>query len=48
MDNIKRLVELPESKYQVISGIQKFTFDKMLEILENANMERFHCLRNAN
>ncbi|MCL2312808.1 MAG: hypothetical protein FWC41_10050 [Firmicutes bacterium] len=25
MDNIKRLLELPESKYQIIFGIQKFT-----------------------
>ncbi|MCL2311579.1 MAG: hypothetical protein FWC41_03660 [Firmicutes bacterium] len=30
---------MPESKYQIIFGIQKFTFDKMLEILENANKE---------
>jgi predicted DNA-binding protein YlxM (UPF0122 family) len=39
MDNIKRISELKEEKYQVIFGVRKPTFDAMLAILENAYKE---------
>lgn len=35
MYNEERIAKLKESKYQEIFGVKKFTFDKMLEILEN-------------
>jgi hypothetical protein len=39
MDNIKRIADLKEEKYQVLFGVQKQTFDAMLAILENAYKE---------
>jgi predicted DNA-binding protein YlxM (UPF0122 family) len=39
MDNLKRLATLPEEKYQIVFGVKKVTFEKMLKILENANKE---------
>jgi predicted DNA-binding protein YlxM (UPF0122 family) len=39
MDNIKRISELKEEKYQVLFGVRKPTFDAMLVILENAYKE---------
>jgi hypothetical protein len=36
MDNKTRIDNLPESKYQVLFGIHKATFDKMLDILNLA------------
>ena len=39
MDNIKRIRELSEKKYQVIFGISKSAFDAILAILENAYKE---------
>jgi predicted DNA-binding protein YlxM (UPF0122 family) len=39
MDNKKRILELAENKYQVIFGIRKPTFLKMLSILESAFKE---------
>lgn len=35
MYNEERIEKLKEDKYQEIFGVKKFTFDKMLEILEN-------------
>ena len=35
MYNEERIAKLKENKYQEIFGVKKFTFDKMLEILEN-------------
>ena len=35
MDNKKRLANLPEEKYQILFGIRRPTFEKMLDILEN-------------
>jgi len=39
MDNIKRIRELKEEKYQVIFGICKSTFEAMLAIVESAYKE---------
>ena len=39
MDNITRIKNLPEKKYQVLFGIHKATFDSMLVILEIAYKE---------
>ena len=39
MDNVKRIRELSEEKYQVIFGISKSAFDAILAILENAYKE---------
>jgi hypothetical protein len=39
IDNKKRISELNEEKYQELFGIEKTTFDKMQEILENAYKE---------
>jgi hypothetical protein len=39
MDNIKRITNLKEEKYQVLFGVRKPTFDAMLAILENAYKE---------
>jgi len=39
MDNITRLANLPETKYQTRFGVTKPTFDGMLFILEKAYME---------
>ena len=39
MDNKKRIENLAESKYQVLFGIHKATFDGMLAILERAYEE---------
>jgi len=39
MDNIKRITELKEEKYQVIFGISKSTFEAMLAIVESAYKE---------
>ena len=36
MDNLKRLEQLQDEDYQVIFGVTKATFDKMLSILEGA------------
>ena len=37
MDNEKRIKELKEKDYQKYFGVNKATFDKMLEILEDAD-----------
>ena len=39
MDNKNRISKLHESSYQELFGIQKSTFDRMLEILERAYEE---------
>ena len=39
MDNTNRIAKLQESKYQVLFGIHKSTFDAMLAILESAYEE---------
>jgi len=39
MDNEKRIANLAEEKYQVLFGVRKPTFDKMLAILESAYKE---------
>ncbi|MCL2775413.1 MAG: hypothetical protein FWD71_19020 [Oscillospiraceae bacterium] len=39
MDNIKRIKNLKEEKYQVLFGIRKATFEAMLAILERAYKE---------
>jgi len=39
MDNVTRLSNLPEAKYQIRFGVTKPTFDGMLSILEKAYME---------
>jgi len=39
MDNVKRISELKEEKYQVIFGITKSTFEAMLAIVESAYKE---------
>jgi len=39
MDNIKRIWELPEHKYQILFGVRKPTFDAMLAILSGAYEE---------
>lgn len=39
MDNEKRIKNLKEEQYQIIFGIKKKTFDKMLEILNNSYIE---------
>jgi len=39
MDNVKRITELKEEKYQVLFGVQKATFEAMLAILEGAYKE---------
>ena len=36
IDNIKRINEFKEKDYQKIFGIKKITFDKMLELLNEA------------
>ena len=41
MNNIKRIAELTESKYQALFGVTKTTFDAMLAILELA-YEKLH------
>jgi hypothetical protein len=32
MDNLKRISKLPEEKYQIVFGVKKVTFDKVLKI----------------
>jgi hypothetical protein len=39
VDNVKRLSNLAEEKYQIIFGVREATIDKMLEILKKANQE---------
>ena len=39
MDNVKRINELKEEKYQVLFGIEKSTFDAILAMLESAYKE---------
>jgi hypothetical protein len=39
MDNVKRIENLKEEKYQVLFGIQKATFEAILAILESAYKE---------
>ena len=39
MDNKKRLKELKSEKYKAILGVEKETFEKMLEVLEEAYVE---------
>jgi len=36
MDNVTRIANLPEEKYQELFGVNKATFDAMLAILEGA------------
>jgi len=38
MDNEKRIKKLKEKDYQKYFGVNKATFDKMLEILEDADI----------
>jgi len=39
MDNVRRMEGLAESKYQVLFGVRKTTFDAMLTILHSAYKE---------
>ena len=39
MDNVKRIENIKEEKYQVLFGVQKATFEAMLAILESAYKE---------
>ena len=36
MDNVTRIANLPEEKYQELFGVNKVTFDAMLTILKGA------------
>ena len=40
MDNLSRLAKLPEADYFGMFGVRKPTFEKMLNLLENAYAER--------